>query len=76
MKIAEAYIPTPPSITYWTKVAVVTLEGEREVYAPTTRPLANVNLHLFDDADIKALLDALAVEATRRCLTPALSPLP
>jgi hypothetical protein len=72
LKNAAGYIPTPPGITYWHKVVVVTPEGEKECWAPTTQPYPSVDLHEFvEDGDIKALLRALAREANRRGLFPA-----
>lgn len=62
---AEKYIPYPPGITYWEKVRVQTAEGEREIFPPTTKPLAACRRDL-DDNDIAALLDGLHKEMDRR----------
>ena len=34
LKAADDYLPTPPGITYWRKVTVVTPQGERDVWSP------------------------------------------
>lgn len=66
--IDKAYIPTPPGITYWEHVAVKQNDGtDTLIWAPKTRPLASCHLDLSDD-DLRALLDALQKEATRRGL--------
>ena len=70
LKNAAAYIPMPPGVTYWRKVAVVTPEGEREVLAPTTQPYPSLALADFEDAEVVVLLRALAREADRRRLFP------
>jgi hypothetical protein len=65
-KNARDYIPTPPGVTYWRQVRVVTPEGEeRDVWAPRTRPLAACRNDLEDD-DVRALLFALHTLARQR----------
>lgn len=65
-------MPTPPGITYWRKVTVVTPEGEREIWAPMTQPLASIEyndgLSVMPDTDIKRLLTLLLREAERRAI--------
>ena len=63
-KQAESYIPMPPGITHWETVVVQTAEGEREIFAPKTRPLAAFNS--LEDVDIEALLKQLQAELERR----------
>jgi hypothetical protein len=64
-KAAASYIPMPPGITYWRRVTVVTPDGERQVWAPTARPLAACDNNLDDD-DVRALLFALHKIAAKR----------
>ena len=47
-KNARAYMSAPPGITYWRQVTVLTNDGEREIWAPKTRPLATCS-DLDDD---------------------------
>ncbi len=67
-KQAENYMPYPPGITYWKTVVVQTTDGEREIFAPKTRPLAACSTDLEDD-DILSLLFRLRKEAKRRGLS-------
>ena len=74
-KAAEHYIPTPPGITYWRKVPIITADGQREpgvpptgpviMWQPKTRPLASCETDLEDD-DIRALLRRLHEVARKR----------
>ena len=65
--LAHIYIPMPPGITYWRYVTVLTDEGEREVVAPTTRPLATCGTDLEDD-EIHSLIRQLRRIARQRGL--------
>lgn len=53
-KAAAAYIPTPPGITYWTKVTVQTDDGEREIWTPRSKPAAVIEPGDLDDIDLLA----------------------
>ena len=66
-KNALAHIPMPPGITYWRYVTVLTDEGEREVWAPTTRPLATCGTDL-EDEDVQSLIRQLRRIARQRGL--------
>ena len=66
LKAADDYLPTPPGITYWRKVAVVTPQGERDVWSPKSRPLPSIEMHALDDGNLVNLIDALLAEARRR----------
>jgi hypothetical protein len=73
LKAAADFMPMPPGITYWRKVTVTTPELEREVWTPTTQPLAAIDMHdglsVLADEDISRLLQALLEEAAKRGLT-------
>ena len=62
---ARRFMPTPPGTTYWRKVRVMTPEGEQEIWAPLTRPLAACETDL-EDEDIQALLSQLHKIAAKR----------
>lgn len=64
---ALAYIPSPPGITYWRSVTVLTDEGEQEVLTPKTRPLATCANQLEDD-EVRSLIHQLHAIARERGL--------
>jgi hypothetical protein len=66
-RVAATYVPVPPGITYWERVAILTAEGEREVWSPSTRPLAACSSSLTDE-DVRALLTELTQIALQRGL--------
>lgn len=63
---ANEYIPTPPGITYWRRVKVQTVAGERIIWQPTTRPLASVNWSELTEDDLATLAEHLESEKKRR----------
>lgn len=62
---ALEYQTMPPGVTYWREVTVQTDEGEREVFAPVTRPLAVCETAL-DDEEVRQLLRQLVRMAKAR----------
>jgi hypothetical protein len=67
-KAALDYIPTPPGITYWSAVSVRQADGSlKEIWAPTTKPLA-VCENMLDDDDVMNLIGRLGSMARKRGL--------
>jgi hypothetical protein len=66
-KAAQTYIPTPAGITYWHKITIRDDAGEREIWAPRTKPLATCESNLDAD-DVLALIDQLTTIAESRGL--------
>ncbi len=64
---AKEYIPSPPGITYYESIIIVTPEGERSIFVPKTRPLAACGDDL-EDEDVMALLERLEAMAKERGL--------
>ena len=65
-KNALAYIPAPPGITYWRQVTVLTNDGEKEIWTPTTRPLATCGS--LEDDELQSLIRQLHRIARKRGL--------
>ena len=55
---ALTYGPSPPGITYWRAVTVITDDGARELWTPKTRPLAVCSKDLEDD-ELQSLIRQL-----------------
>jgi hypothetical protein len=58
-KNADAFIPMPPGITYWSQVAIQPSDVGRLIWQPRTKPLAACGPSLEPD-DVYALLRQLA----------------
>lgn len=66
LEAGEQYIPTPPGVTYWRRVTIRTVDGDRTFWQPTTRPLAAMAWGELTDADLDALREHLDREVRKR----------